>query len=192
VPVTRQWCFVFGKSTRSEILNGESDEVVQMTVIILDWDFMHYYRRVDERYLTLDEAIGQVKGHERQNKAIKALVAKPRSDEELKEVLTDLRDNTAELNRIKRHLHTLINAGVEVLPQLDPRLSMPEYQRGLYEGLEWLSAKNEWVTEANEPFTVDPKPSCVINKIRTVKRVSFNLPLARTARSHIRFADPGR
>jgi hypothetical protein len=163
-----------------------------MTVIILDWDFMHYYRRVDERYLTLDEAIGQVKGHERQNKAIKALVAKPRSDEELKEVLTDLRDNTAELNRIKRHLHTLINAGVEVLPQLDPRLSMPEYQRGLYEGLEWLSAKNEWVTEANEPFTVDPKPSCVINKIRTVKRVSFNLPLARMARSYIRLADPGR
>src|SRR5665647_817595 len=105
-----------------------------MTVIILDWDFMHYFRRVDERYLTLDEAIEQVEGHERQNKAIKAqiankakarvankakalvankaikaLVAEPRSDEELKETLTDLRDNTAELNRIKRHLHTLIN-----------------------------------------------------------------------------------
>jgi hypothetical protein len=142
-----------------------------MTVIILDWDFMHYFRRVDERYLTLDEAIEQVKGHERQNKAIKAqiaskvkalvankaikalvanklkaLVAEPRSDEELKETLTDLRDNTAELNRIKRHLHTLINAGVEVLPQPDPRLSMPEHQRALYKGLEWLSAKNEWVT----------------------------------------------
>jgi hypothetical protein len=150
-----------------------------MTVIILDWDFMHYFRRVDERYLTLDEAIEQVKGHERQRKAIKALVAnkvkalvankaikalvankvkalvaEPRSDEELKETLTDLRDNSAELNRIKRHLHTLINAGVEVLPQLDPRPSMPEYQRALYKGLEWLSAKNEWVTEANEPFRV--------------------------------------
>jgi hypothetical protein len=148
-----------------------------MTVIILDWDFMHYFRRVDERYLTLDEAIEQVKGHERQNKAIKvqiankvkalvankavkalvvnkvkALVAKPRSDEELKETLTDLRDNTAELNRIKRHLHTLINAGVEVLPQPDPRLSMPEHQRALYEGLEWISAKNEWATESNELF----------------------------------------
>jgi hypothetical protein len=142
-----------------------------MTVMVLDWDFSHYYRRVDERYLTLDEAIGQVKGHERQNKAIKALiankvkaliankairalVAEPRSDEDLKETLTDLRDNTAELNRIKRHLHTLINAGVEVLPQSDPRLSMPEHQRGLYEGLEWLSAKNEWVAEANEPIRV--------------------------------------
>jgi hypothetical protein len=125
-----------------------------MTVMILDWDFTHYYRCVDERYLTLDETIEQVKGHERQNKAIKSLVAKPRSDEELKEALTDLRDTTAELNRIKRHLHTLINAGVEVLPQPDPRLSMPEYQRGLYEGLGWLSAKNEWVTEANEPFRV--------------------------------------
>ncbi len=142
-----------------------------MTVIILDWDFMHYYRRVDERYLTLDETIDQVKGHERQNKAIKALVAnkvkalvankaikalvaEPRSDEELKETLTDLRDNNAELNRIKRHLHTLINAGVEVLPQPDPRLSMPEYQRALYKGLKWLSAKNQWVTEANEPFRV--------------------------------------
>jgi hypothetical protein len=142
-----------------------------MTVMILDWDFAHYYRRVDERYLTLDEAIGQVKGHERQNKAIKALIAskaikaiaskaikaliaKPRSDEALKEALIDLRDNTAELNRIKRHLHTLINAGVEVLPQPDPRLSMPEHQRALYEGLEWLSAKNEWVTEANEPVSV--------------------------------------
>src|SRR5665647_860928 len=108
-----------------------------MTVIILDWDFMHYYRRVDERYLTLDEAIEEVKGHERQHKAIKAqvankvkaLVAEPRSDEELKETLTDLRDNSAELNRIKRHLHTLINAGVEVLPQPDPRPSMPEHQR---------------------------------------------------------------
>jgi hypothetical protein len=142
-----------------------------MTVMILDWDFMHYYRRVDERYLTLDETIEQVKGHERQNKAIKALiankvkalianraikalVAEPRSDEELKETLTDLRDNTAELNRIKRHLHTLINAGVEVLPQPDPRPSMPEYQRALYKGLKWLSAKNEWVTEANGPFRV--------------------------------------
>ena len=142
-----------------------------MTVMILDWDFTHYYRRVDERYLTLDETIEQVKGHERQNKAIKALiankvkaliankaikalVAEPRSDEELKETLTDLRDNTGELNRIKRHLHTLINAGVEVLPQPDPRPSMPEYQRALYKGLEWLSAKNEWVTEANEPFRV--------------------------------------
>jgi hypothetical protein len=142
-----------------------------MTVMILDWDFTHYYRRVDERYLTLDETIEQVKGHERQNKAIKALVAnkvkaliankaikalvaEPRSDEELKETLTDLRDNTAELNRIKRHLHTLINAGVEVLPQPDPRLSMPEHQRALYAGLGWLSAKNEWVTEANEPFRV--------------------------------------
>jgi outer membrane protein TolC len=137
--------------------------------MILDWDFMHYFRRVDERYLTLDEAIEQVKGHERQNKsikaqiankvkalvankAIKALVAEPRSDEELKETLTDLRDNTAELNRIKRHLHTLINAGVELLPQPDPRLSMPEHQRALYEGLEWLSAKNEWVTESNGPI----------------------------------------
>ena len=123
-----------------------------MTVIILDWDFMHYFRRVDERYLTLDEAIEQVKGHERQNKAIKAPVAEPRSDEELKETLTDLRDNTAELNRIKRHLHTLINAGVEVLPQPDPRLSMPEHQRGLFKGLGWRSAKNEWVTESNELF----------------------------------------
>ncbi len=140
-----------------------------MTVIILDWDFMHYFRRVDERYLTLDEAIEQVKGHERQNKAIKAqiankvkalvankaikaLVAEPRSDEELKETLTDLRDNTAELNRIKRHLHTLINAGVEVLPQPDPRPSMPEHQRGLFKGLGWRSAKNEWVTESNELF----------------------------------------
>ena len=123
-----------------------------MTVIILDWDFMHYFRRVDERYLTLDEAIEQVEGHERQNKAIKALVAEPRSDEELKEMLTDLRDNTAELNRIKRHLHTLINAGVEVLPQPDPRLSMPEHQRGLCKGLGWRSAKNEWVTESNELF----------------------------------------
>jgi len=140
-----------------------------MTVIILDWDFMHYFRRVDERYLTLDEAIEQVKGHERQrkaikaqiankvkaqiaNKAIKALVAEPRSDEELKETLTDLRDNSAELNRIKRHLHTLMNAGVEVLPQPDPRPSMPEHQRALYEGLEWLSAKNEWATESNELF----------------------------------------
>ena len=140
-----------------------------MTVIILDWDFMHYFRRVDERYLTLDEAIEQVKGHERQNKAIKAQiankakalvadkaikapVAEPRSDEELKETLTDLRDNTAELNRIKRHLHTLINAGVEVLPQPDPRLSMPEHQRGLFKGLGWRSAKNEWVTESNELF----------------------------------------
>jgi outer membrane protein TolC len=140
-----------------------------MTVIILDWDFMHYYRRVDERYLTLDEAIEEVKGHERQHKAIKAqiakkvkalvankvkaLVAEPRSDEELKETLTDLRDNTAELNRIKRHLHTLINAGVEVLPQPDPRPSMPEHQRALYKGLEWLSAKNEWATESNELFS---------------------------------------
>jgi hypothetical protein len=140
-----------------------------MTVIILDWDVMHYFRRVDERYLTLDEAIEQVKGHERQNKAIKAqiankvkalvvnkaikaLVAEPRSDEELKETLTDLRDNTGELNRIKRHLHRLINAGVEVLPQPDPRPSMPEHQRGLYEGLEWLSAKNEWATESNKLF----------------------------------------
>ena len=140
-----------------------------MTVIILDWDFMHYFRRVDERYLTLDEAIEQVEGHERQNKAIKAqiankvkalvvnkaikaLVAEPRSDEELKETLTDLRDNTAELNRIKRHVHTLINAGVEVLPQPDPRLSMPEHQRGLFKGLGWRSAKNEWVTESNELF----------------------------------------
>jgi outer membrane protein TolC len=140
-----------------------------MTVIILDWDFMHYFRRVDERYLTLDEAIEQVEGHERQNKAIKAqiankvkalvankaikaLVAEPRSDEELKETLTDLRDNTAELNRIKRHLHTLINAGVEVLPQPDPRLSMPEHQRGLFKGLGWRSAKNEWVPESNELF----------------------------------------
>jgi outer membrane protein TolC len=140
-----------------------------MTVIILDWDFMHYFRRVDERYLTLDEAIEQVEGHERQNKAIKAqivnkvkalvankaikaLVAEPRSDEELKETLTDLRDNTAELNRIKRHLHTLINAGVEVLPQPDPRLSMPEHQRGLFKGLGWRSAKNEWVAESNELF----------------------------------------
>jgi len=142
-----------------------------MTVMILDWDFLHYYRRVDERYLTLDETIEQVKGHERlnkaikaliankvkaliANKAIKALVAEPRSDEELKETLTDLRDNTAELNRIKRHLHTLINAGAEVLPQPDPRPSMPEHQRALYKGLGWLSAKNEWVTEANEPFRV--------------------------------------
>ena len=140
-----------------------------MTVIVLDWDFMHYFRRVDERYLTLDEAIEQVKGHERQNKAIKAqiahkvkalvankaikaLIAEPRSDEESKETLTDLRDNTAELNRIKRHLHTLINAGVEVLPQPDPRPSMPEHQRALYEGLEWLSAKNEWATGSNELF----------------------------------------
>ena len=99
---------------------------------------MHYFRRVDERYLTLDEAIEQVKGHERQNKAIKAqiankvkalvvnkaikaLVAEPRSEEELKETLTDLRDNTGELNRIKRHLHRLINAGVEVLPRDAPR-----------------------------------------------------------------------
>ena len=140
-----------------------------MTVIILDWDFMHYFRRVDERYLTLDEAIEQVKGHEQQNKAIKAqiankvkallvnkaikaLVAEPRSDEELKETLTDLRDNTAELNRIKRHLHALINAGVEVLPQPDPRLSMPEHQRGLFKGLGWRSAKNQWVTESNELF----------------------------------------
>jgi hypothetical protein len=140
-----------------------------MTVIILDWDFMHYFRRVDERYLTLDEAIEQVEGHERQNKAIKAkiankvkalvankaikaLVTEPRSEEELKETLTDLRDNTAELNRIKRHLHMLVNAGVEVLPQPDPRLSMPEHQRGLYKGLRWLSAKNEWVTESNELF----------------------------------------
>ena len=153
---------------RSEI-NGESDEVVKMAVIILDWDFMHYFRRVDERYLTLDEAIEQVKGHERQNKAIKVqiankikalvvnkatkpLVAEPRSDEELKETLTDLRDNTAELNRIKRHLHMLINAGVEVLPQPDPRPSMPEHQRGLFKGLGWRSAKNEWVTESNELF----------------------------------------
>jgi outer membrane protein TolC len=141
-----------------------------MTVIILDWDFMHYFRRVDERYLTLDEAIEQVKGHEQQNKAIKAqiankikalvvnkakkaLVAEPRGDEELKETLTDLRDNTAELNRIKRHLHTLINAGVEVLPQPDPRPSMPEHQRGLFKGLGWRSAKNEWVTESNELFS---------------------------------------
>src|SRR5665647_3545003 len=131
-----------------------------MTVIILDWDFMHYYRLVDERYLTLDEAIEEVKGHERQHKAIKAqiakkvkaLVAEPRSDEELKETLTDLRDNSAELNRIKRHLHTLINAGVEVLPQPDPRPSMPEHQRALYKGLGWRSAKNEWVTESNELF----------------------------------------
>jgi outer membrane protein TolC len=137
-----------------------------MTVIIRDWDFMHYFRRVDEQYLTLDEAIEQVKVHERQNKsiktqiankvkalvankAIKALVAEPRSDEELKETLTDLRDNTAELNRIKRHLHTLIDAGVEVLPQPDPRLSMPEHQRALYEGLKWLRAKNEWATGSN-------------------------------------------
>ncbi|MGZ4864264.1 MAG: hypothetical protein ACXV5H_08910 [Halobacteriota archaeon] len=140
-----------------------------MTVIILDWDFMHYFRRVDERYLTLDEAIEQVTRHERQNKAIKAqvankvkalvankaikaLVAEPRSDEELKETLTDLRDNTAELNRIKRHLHKLINAGVEVLPQPDPRPSMPEHQRGLFKGLGWRSAKNEWVTESNKLF----------------------------------------
>jgi outer membrane protein TolC len=136
-----------------------------MTVIILDWDFMHYFRRVDEQYLTLDEAIEQVKGHERQHKAIKAQITKkvkalvankaikePRSDEELKETLTDLRDNTAELNRIKRHLQTLINAGVEVLPQPDPRPSMPEHQRALYEGLEWLSAKNEWATESNDLF----------------------------------------
>src|SRR5674536_358412 len=148
-----------------------------MTVIILDWDFMHYFRRVDERYLTLDEAIEHLKGRERQNKAIKAQienkvkalvaikakalvadkaikapVAAPRSDEELKETLTDLRDNTAELNRIKRHLHTLINAGVEVLPQPDPRPSMPEHQRALYKGLGWRSAKNEWVTESNELF----------------------------------------
>jgi hypothetical protein len=139
-----------------------------MTVIILDWDFMHYFRRVDERYLTLDEAVEQVKGHERQhkaikaqiankvkalvakkavkalaNKAVKALVAEPRSDEELKETLTDLRDNTAELNRIKRHLHRLINTGVEALPQPGPRPSMPEHQRALYKGLGWLSAKNE-------------------------------------------------
>jgi outer membrane protein TolC len=139
-----------------------------MTVIIRDWDFMHYFRRVDEQYLTLDEAIEQVKVHERQNKSIKAqiankvkalvankvkaLVAEPRSDEELKETLTDLRDNTAELNRIKRHLHTLINAGVDVLPQPDPRRSMPEHQRALYEGLEWLRAKNEWATGPNRLF----------------------------------------
>jgi len=117
-----------------------------MTVIILDWDFSHYYRRVDERYLTLDEAIEQVKVHERQNKSIKAQIAEPRSDEELTETLTDLRDNTAELNRIKRHLRALIKAGVEVLPQPDPRLSMPKHQCALYKGLGWLSAKNEWVT----------------------------------------------
>jgi len=130
-----------------------------MTVIILDWDFLHYYRRVDERYLTLNEAVEQVKVHERQNKsikaqiankAIKALVAEPRSDEELKETLTDLRDNAAELGRIKRHLHALINSGVEALPQPDPRLSMPEHQRALYEGLVWLSAKNEWITESTK------------------------------------------
>jgi outer membrane protein TolC len=138
-----------------------------MTVIILDWDFSHYYQRVDERYLTLDEAVEQVKVHERQNKsikaqiankvkalvankAIKALVAEPRSDEELKQTLTDLRDNTAELGRIKRHLHALINAGVEALPQPDPRLFMPEHQRALYKGLEWFSAKNEWMTESNK------------------------------------------
>jgi dsDNA-specific endonuclease/ATPase MutS2 len=132
-----------------------------MTVIILDWDFSHFYRRVDERFLTLDEAVEQVEVHERQNKSIKAQIANrvkalitnkatkaqtavSRSDEQLKETLTDLRDNSAELNRIKRHLHALINAGVEVLPQPDPRLSMPEHQRALYAGLEWLSAKNEW------------------------------------------------
>jgi outer membrane protein TolC len=133
-----------------------------MTVIILDWDFSHFYRRVDERFLTLDEAVEQVEVHERQNKSIKAQIANrlkallankatkartavSRRDEQLKETLTDLRDNSAELNRIKRHLHALINAGVEVLPQPDPRLSMPEHQRALYAGLEWLSAKNEWV-----------------------------------------------
>jgi len=157
-----------------------------MTVIILDWDFSHYYRRVDERYLTLDEAIEQVKVHERQNKSIKAqkvnrvkaliankatkaqitkrvkvLIAnkatkeqieEPLSDEELTETRTDLRDNTAELNRINRHLRALIEAGVEVLPQPDPRPFMPEHQRALYKGLEWLSAKNEWVTDSNELF----------------------------------------
>jgi hypothetical protein len=140
-----------------------------MTVIILDWDFAHYFRRVDERCLTLDEAVEQVKVHERQNKSIKAQIANrvkaliankatkaqialPRSDEELKETLTDLRDNAAELSRIKRHLHALINAGVEVLPQPDSRLSMPEHQRALYEGLTWLRAKNEWVTGSNELF----------------------------------------
>jgi dsDNA-specific endonuclease/ATPase MutS2 len=133
-----------------------------MTVIVLDWDFSHFYRRVDERFLTLDEAVEQVEVHERQNKSIKAQIANrvkalitnkatkaqravSRSEEQLKETLTDLRDNSAELNRIKRHLHALINAGVEVLPQPDPRLSMPEHQRALYAGLEWLSAKNEWV-----------------------------------------------
>jgi hypothetical protein len=142
-----------------------------MTVIILDWDFSHYYRRVDERFLTLDEAVEQVNVHEQQNKSIrthianrvKALIASkgakaqttaPRSDEELREALTDLRDNTSELNRIKRHLRTLINGGVEVLPQPDPRLSMPEHQRALYKGLEWLRAKNQWITELNEPFRV--------------------------------------
>jgi outer membrane protein TolC len=142
-----------------------------MTVIILDWDFSHYYRRVDERFLTLDEAVEQVKVHERRNKSIKtqianrikaliankatkAQIAVSRSDEQLKETLTDLRDNTAELNRIKRHLHALINAGVEALPQPDPRLSMPEHQRALYAGFEWVRAKNEWVAKSNGPFRV--------------------------------------
>jgi hypothetical protein len=125
-----------------------------MTVIILDWDFAHYYRRVDERYLTLDEAIGQVKGHEGQNRELKERIVHPRKTHALKEALTDFRDNAAELHRIKRHLRKLINAGVEVLPQPDPRLSMPEHQRGLYKGLEWLSAKNGWVTKANEPIRV--------------------------------------
>ena len=125
-----------------------------MTVIILDWDFAHYYRRVDERYLTLDEAIGQVRGHERQNGEIKERIVHPRKTHALKEALTDLRDNAAELHRIKRHLRKLINAGVEVLPQLDPRLSMPEHQRALYAGLGWNGATNGWVTEANEAIRV--------------------------------------
>ena len=125
-----------------------------MTVIILDWDFAHYYRRVDERYLTLDEAKGQVKGHEGQNGELKERIAHPRKTHALKEALTDLRDNAAELHRIKRHLRKLINAGVEVLPQPDPRLSMPEHQRALYAGLQWNGAKNGWVTEANEPIRV--------------------------------------
>ena len=125
-----------------------------MTVMILDWDFTHFCRRVDERYLTLDEAIGQVKGHERLNREIKERIAHPRKTHTLREALIDFRDNTAELNRIKRHVHALINAGVELLPQADPRISMPEHQRALYEGLDWLSAKNEWVTKAHEPFSL--------------------------------------
>jgi hypothetical protein len=118
-----------------------------MTVMKLDWDFAHYYRRVDERFLTLDEAIGQVNGHERQNGEIKERIAHPRKTHTLREALTDLRDNSAVLNRIKRHVHMLINLSVEVLPQPDPRLSMPEHQRALYEGLKWNSATNEWAPE---------------------------------------------
>ena len=127
-----------------------------MTVIILDWDFAHYYRRVDERYLTLDEAIGQVRGHERQNGEIKERGrVHPRKTHALKEALTDLRDNAAELHRIKRHLRKLINAGVEVPTTAGtPAPLCRSINVALYAGLGWNGATNGWVTEANEAIRV--------------------------------------